>query len=409
MKFPKDFVWGAASAAHQVEGANWNCDFWLLEHLPGTIFTEPSGDACDHYHRYREDMALLKALGFNSYRFSIEWARIEPEDGEFSVAQLDHYRRMLAACHEHGLLPNVTFHHFTTPRWVIRQGGWEAPETAERFARYCERAVAHLGDLIGLATTINEINLGIQLQQAGVLPGDDKLVRSKMRSLGASALGIEPERFGCFPFFVLSKSREVLLTAHRAGSAALRAGRGKFPVGMCVAMPDYQAVAGGEANRDRARREAADVFLEVARSDDYVGVQTYTRERFGPEGPLGPETGVETTQMGYEFWPEALEATIRHASTVAKRPIYVTENGIGTEDDARRIVYVERALAGVGRCLASGIDVRGYYHWSLTDNFEWIFGYRPKFGMIAVDRATQRRIVKPSAQWLGKIARANEM
>ena len=172
-------------------------------------------------------------------------------------------------------------------------------------------------------------------------------------------------------------------------------------------MMDFQAVDGGEAVRDRARAEGYDAFLEAARRDDFVGVQTYSRHRFGPKGPIGPEAGVPTLIMGYEFWPEALEATIRYAYAEAGVPIYVTENGIGTTDDEQRITYVRRALAGVVACLRDGIDVRGYYYWSLLDNFEWLFGYGPQFGLVAVDRATQMRVAKPSATYLGQVARAN--
>ncbi len=140
--FPANFLWGTATAAHQVEGNNLNCDYWVLEHTPGSPFVEPSGDACDQYHRYADDIAMLARLGFNSYRFSIEWARVEPEPGEFSRAALDHYRRVLACCHDHKITPVVTFHHFTSPRWVAGDGGWEDKKTAELFARYCERAAA---------------------------------------------------------------------------------------------------------------------------------------------------------------------------------------------------------------------------------------------------------------------------
>ena len=138
--FPKNFLWGAATAAHQVEGGNVNNDSWVMEHVPNSLFVEPSGDAVDHYHRYPEDIALLAELGFNAYRFSIEWARIEPEEGQFSYAALEHYRRMLATCHEYGLTPIVTYHHFTSPRWLMAEGGWEGKQTPDRFARYCERA-----------------------------------------------------------------------------------------------------------------------------------------------------------------------------------------------------------------------------------------------------------------------------
>jgi beta-glucosidase len=136
-------------------------------------------------------------------------------------------------------------------------------------------------------------------------------------------------------------------------------------------------------------------------------VQTYTRQRFGANGPIGPEPGIELTQMGYEFCPQALEATIRRAAQIAGLPIYLTENGVATADDSRRIAFVEGALAAVARCLRDGIDVRGYFYWSMLDNFEWLLGYRPRFGLIGVDRTTQKRTVKPSAEFLGRIARAN--
>jgi beta-glucosidase len=409
MTFPPGFLWGTASAAHQVEGGNTNCDSWLLEHVDGTIYAEPSGDACDHYRRYAEDIALLAALGFNAYRFSIEWARIEPEQGQFSLAQIDHYRRMLAACHEHGLKAVVTMHHFTSPRWIAARGGWESPETAKLFARYCDRAVDHLGDLIDTACTLNELNLGILLQQQGFLQSDEAILASPWRAAAARALGTDAEKFSSFPFCVRSRSRDVLLEAHRLGGQALRAGPGKFPVGMTLALRDLQAVAGGEQGRDRIRFEAEDIFLQAARADDFVGVQYYTLQRVGPNGLLPPAPGAKFTQMGYEFWPDGLESAIRYASAQARVPVIVTENGVATEDDSQRIVYVERALAGLARCLSDGIDVRGYFYWSMLDNFEWLFGYRPKFGLVAVDRKTQRRTLKPSAGWLGYIASTNQI
>ena len=146
--FPPGFTWGAATAAHQVEGNNVNSDLWVLEHCSPTLFEEPSLDACDHYHRFAEDIRLLAGLGLNCYRFSIEWARIEPERGHFSIAALDHYRRMLAACHENGVTPMVTFYHFSSPRWFAGFGGWEKPAAVDLFVRYCERAARHFGDLI---------------------------------------------------------------------------------------------------------------------------------------------------------------------------------------------------------------------------------------------------------------------
>src|SRR5438093_2688706 len=159
MSFPDGFLWGTAPAAHQVEGGNWNNDWWAWEHDPEAPCKEPSGDACDHWHRWPHDVGLCAELGFGCYRFSLEWSRIEPEEGEFSRVALDHYRAMCAGCREQGLEPVVTFHHFTTPRWVVTRGGWAAPETADRFARFAARAAAHLGDGMARACTLNEPNI----------------------------------------------------------------------------------------------------------------------------------------------------------------------------------------------------------------------------------------------------------
>jgi beta-glucosidase len=407
MRFPGGFLWGAATAAHQVEGGNINCDSWLLEHVEGSIYTESSGDACDHYHRYDEDIRLLAALGLNAYRFSLEWARIEPEEGEFSLAELDHYRRMLASCREHGVEPVVTLHHFTSPQWIAARGGWEEPETARLFSRYCEKVVDHLGDLIGVACTVNELNLAILLQQWGFLHQDDAILAAPWRAAAAHRLGVAPERFSSFPFCVRGASYRVLLDAHRRGAQALRAGPGNFPVGMTLALREWYVEPGGEALADDLRLKSEEIFLEAARSDDFLGVQCYTRQRVGPGGLLPPNGNVELTQMGYEIAPEALATTLRHASERAQVPLIVTENGIATDDDGQRIAFIEGALAGVASCLRDGIDVRGYFYWSLLDNFEWLFGYGPKFGLIAVDRKTLRRSVKPSAEWLGRTAQNN--
>lgn len=407
-RFPEGFLWGTASAAHQVEGNNVNSDTWLLEHLPGSPFVEPSGDACDHYHRYPDDIALLAALGFNTYRFSIEWARIEPEEGVFSLAALEHYRRMLAKCHEYHLTPMITFHHFTSPLWFAAKGGWERAENAALFARYCERATRHLGDLVGAACTLNEPNVGLLIQQMGYMSSDAEIANAPYRAAAAKAVG--SDTFVCFPNCCQQAlARDTFLKAHRLAFNAIKSAGGDFPVGMTLALSDKQTLPGGEALRDRARREVDDVFLDVAKGDDFIGVQTYTRDVYDASGLLPPEEGVERTQMGYEFYPESLEGTIRYAAQYTGLPVIVTENGIGTDDDTRRLEYVRRALDGVHRCLSDGIDVRGYCYWSIFDNFEWTLGYRPQFGIIAVDRTTQTRTVKPSAAWLGNVARQNAL
>jgi beta-glucosidase len=397
--FPKGFLWGAATAAHQVEGNNINSDLWVLEHLKPTIFAEPSGDACDHYHRYADDIKMLAGLGFNTYRFSIEWARIEPEQGFFSNAELDHYRRMLAACHENGVQPMVTFSHFSLPRWFAGQGGWESDGSVELFARYTEHAAKQLGDLISYATTFNEPNVPTLLLWMNVDLQAGSLIERAARAIGS-------DRFGSFFLGDREKLRDHMVAAHRRALAAMKSGPGKYPVGVNIAMMDDQAV-GSDSSRDRKRQEVYGPWLDAASASDFVGVQTYTRARVGKDKDLPPEPGVELTQVGWEFWPEALGETIRYAAAQARVPVYVTENGIATEDDPRRIEYIRRALAGVRKCLADRIDVRGYIHWSLMDNFEWMSGFRPKFGLMGVNRDTQERVPRPSARFLGDIARRN--
>ncbi|HZJ49363.1 MAG TPA: family 1 glycosylhydrolase [Actinomycetota bacterium] len=384
--WPESFIWGTATSAHQVEGGNTNSDWWAWEHAPGTPCREPSGDACDHYHRYPEDIALLAELGFNAYRFSIEWARVEPEEGEFSKAQLEHYRRMLSCCREHGITPVVTFHHFTSPRWVAAQGGWENSSTPDYFARFCEHTAEHLGDLIGIACTINEPNI-------------------------VAEMGYEMGRFapGVASAAARDRANHNFVLAHQRAREAIKSVVHDVPVGLTLAMRDYQPVDGGEDKLDSLRARSEDIFLASVVGDDFIGVQTYSRERVGPQGLVGPEKDAELTLMGYEFYPDSLKATIRRAIEVAgNMPVLVTENGIGTDDDSRRIAYVERALQGVRSCIKDGIDVRGYIYWSALDNFEWALGYEPTFGLIAVDRNTQKRTPKPSARWLGDIARRAE-
>jgi len=403
--FPSDFVWGAATAAHQVEGNNVNSDLWVLEHCNPTLFEEPSLDACDHYHRFGEDIRLLASLGLNCYRFSVEWARIEPERGHFSMAALDHYRRVLAACHEHGVTPMVTFYHFSSPRWFAGSGGWEKTTAGDLFVRYCERCARHFGDLISFAATFNEPNLPMLLKWISHI---DVPFTTVMRMGRQASRAIGSSHFGCFFLGDGEKLQEHMIAAHHRAISALKAGPGAYPIGVCIALQDEQAV-GANSRRNKKCREVYDPWLEAASLGDFLGVQAYTRGRVGRKGDLGPEPGVELTQMGYEFWPDAVEACLRYAAARVAIPIYITESGVATDDDLRRIDYIRQSLEGVLRCLASGIDVRGYIHWSLLDNFEWIMGYRPKFGLIAVDRATQQRTIKPSAHYLGEIARQNRI
>ena len=386
--FPEGFRWGTATAAHQIEGGNVNNDWWRWEHTPSSGCKESSGDCCDSWHRWPDDVALLKELGFTDYRFSLEWSRIEPADGEFSNVALDHYARLCEGLLEAGVAPVVTFHHFTTPLWLADQGGWSSDAMPDRFAAYCEQVASRLDGLMARACTINE--------------------PSMVATLGHLAGQFPP---GARDRDLRHRVNEIFVRAHRQGVDAIRANAAGVPVGITLAMSDYQAVDGGEAKLEQIRRGMEDVFFDATTGDDFVGVQTYSRTRVGPDGVLGPEDGVPTLIMGYEYYPESLEATIRRAweYTRGEVPILVTENGIGTDDDEQRIAYVRAALEGVLACIDDDIDVRGYTYWSLLDNFEWAFGYGPRFGIVDCDRTTFARTPKESARWLGQVAQANAL
>jgi beta-glucosidase len=407
--FPDKFLWGCATAGYQVEGNNTNSELWMMEHLPGTIFKEPSGDACDHYHLYPQDISMLADLGFNTYRFSLEWSRIEPEEGYFSNAELDHYRHMLTVCHEHHLTPMLTYSHFSLPRWFAMQGGWENAKAADLFARYCERATRHLGDLIGYASTLNEPDIP-QLLGWFNLPGAPagmSIADMMHGALTKVRTQVNAPEFSDLFLGDGKRTRDGLLAAHAKGKDAMKSVRPEMPVGFNLAMSDDQP-APEDSHLEEKRADVYAPWLEAAKHCDYLGVQTYSRSIVGKKD-LPVAKGAELTGNGMEFYPECVGHVVRYASKVTGVPIFVTENGIDTEDDTRRVEYVQRALAGLKEAIDDGVDVRGYVAWSLMDNFEWMSGYKPKFGMVAVDLKTQKRTIKPSAAILGNIARRNSL
>jgi beta-glucosidase len=411
VQFPDGFLWGAATAGHQVEGNNVNADMWELEWAENSFFREPSGDACDHYHRYPEDIATLGALGLNAYRFSVEWSRVEPEEGFFSRAELEHYRRMVATCLENEVTPVVTYNHFTTPRWFAHDGGWNGRDAADRFGRYAERVSAHLGDLVPWVCTINEPNVISLIFETGAAPAAADEDQDALAGLAAlretrdSADRDDGPNISAWP----SPDLDTMARMHRRAVEAVKSGPGDAKVGWTLALVDLQPVAGGE-DRCAAARTACELdWLEVSRDDDFVGVQTYTRRLIGERGGLEPPEGAAVSQTGWELYPEALGHTVRLAADHAGVPVMVTENGLATDDDAERLHYTKGALAGLERCVADGIDVRGYLHWTLLDNFEWVSGFAMTFGLIAFDHTTFARTVKPTARWLGEVARANAL
>lgn len=426
MRFNQNFLIGAATAAHQVEGNNENSDCWALEHMKDSSYAEPSLDAVDHYNRYEEDIALMAEAGLNAYRFSLEWARIEPKEGVFEEKEVAHYRNVIRCCKKHGIEPIVTLHHFSSPKWLITKGGWEADTTPEDFARYTRYVMERLGSEIRYVCTINEANMGLQVaaiaqrylkqmmakMNASKTDGTVQVgmnLEKMMASRQAAAAAQNMEVFGVAKVESFTSPRtahgdELILEAHKAARAVIRETAPHVKVGLTLSLHDIQALPGGEENAASEWAQEFTHYLPTIREDDFLGVQNYTRSRTDGSGVLPAPEGAELTQMDYEFYPEALENVIRRVAKDFAGDLLVTENGIATADDSRRIEFIRRALQGVHNCIADGLPVKGYCYWSLLDNFEWQKGYAMTFGLIAVDRKTQTRCPKDSLSYLGSCA-----
>ncbi|WP_246158772.1 glycoside hydrolase family 1 protein [Catellatospora sichuanensis] len=393
--FPADFLWGAATSAHQVEGGNTNNDWWDFEHHPATAARESSRDGIDHYHRYAADFALLRSLGHNAHRLSLEWSRIEPAPGEFSASAIAHYRRALTALAESGMTPMVTLHHFTLPRWFAVSGGWLGPEAVSLFSRYCRHVAEALGELMPLVCTINE---------------------PQMVALHGYLEGYHPP--GITNPTLWKRTGRVLLEAHHAAVRAVRDGTDRSRTGLAVQLPLLAPVRDDEAAvafHAAMQHEIVDLYLDGLTGPDrgdWLGVQYYRKQWVDPASPTmfaPPPAGFRTTQMGWAVYPDGLRQILHRAADTGL-PLYVTENGIATEDDAERLDYLQTHLAAVAQAIREGVDVRGYLHWSAFDNFEWSEGYGPKFGLISVDHDHDfARIPKPSAYAFAEVARSGRL
>ncbi|MCU1640483.1 MAG: beta-glucosidase [Nocardia sp.] len=390
LELAAEFLWGASTSPHQTEGNNLNSDWWALENSGNPLIGERSGDAVDSYHRYREDMSLLAGAGLNAYRFGVEWARIEPDRGHVSRAALAHYRRMIDAALELGLTPVITLHHFTNPHWFSELGGWAHPEAIDLFADYVATVAPILTD-VAWVCTINEPSMVAVMASVQQRLKDPEALQGM-----TSRIMPDPDE----------RTGQVLVRAHHAATAVLRA-HTDAAVGWTVAQPSFVAAEGCERQLAEANRIWEDPFLEAARDDDFIGTQAYSVRTVGPNGPLPQPDSPGNTLTGWAYRPDALGIAVRRAWEITGgTPVLVTENGIATGDDARRIDYTTEALTHLGRAISDGVDVRGYLHWSALDNYEW-GRWRPTFGLIAVDRHTFARTPKPSLAWLGNLARRN--
>jgi beta-glucosidase len=405
--FPDGFIWAAATAGHQVEGDNTNSDTWFAENVEPSVFMQKSGRGCDSYARWAEDLDLATDLGLNAYRFSVEWARIEPEEGLFDEDELDHYEAIVDRCRGLGLAPIVTFNHFTSPHWFAARGSWLDPEAPALFARYCRVVAERFGDRIALAVTMNEPNLARLLTWIHLPDFVRDLERVTLERCGQEA-GVPRYRLSNV---MLPEEMDAMAdgmeAGHRAGKAAIKAACPELPVGLSIAIIDDRVVGDDPMVRDRKRAEVYERWLRLARDDDFVGVQNYEAIPYDANGEVPPAEGVPVNGMGSAIDPTSLAGAVRYAYEMTGVPVLVTEHGLSHDDDALRVEFIPPAIAGLLDVIEDGVPVIGYTHWSLLDNFEWIFGYTKFYGLHTVDRDTFARAAKPSAAVYASIVRTN--
>lgn len=405
-RFPDDFLWGASTAGHQIEGNDTASDMWFVENLKPTFFREPAGDACNSFELWRNDLDLVKEIGLNAYRFSLEWSRIEPVQGQFSNAMLDHYKAIIEACRVRGITPVVTFNHYTTPLWFAARGAWTNADAPSLFTRFCERAARHLASGIGSAATLNEPNVA-----SLILDGRPDSYAQRFRDVYASAAAATGAKK--FTLSQLLAPEDIPLVtrnqiaAHKSARTAIKSVRPDLPVGVCLAMRDEEEGVSAHSLRDEKREQFYGAWLDAAKGDDFVGVQNYTRILWGQNGQLPVPADARRDMDGRELYPRSLANTVRYAHARSGCPVLVTEHGVATDDDTIRAWFIPAALRELKAALDEGVPVTGYLHWSLLDNFEWSLGYSHHYGLAAVDRSTFQRILKPSAKIYGAMASRN--
>lgn len=416
LRFPDAFWWGSATSSHQVEGDNRNNDWWAWEMKPGAIHDGTrSGDAAGWWSgRAESDLDQARAWGHNAHRMSLEWSRLEPTPGVFDDEAFERYRQILGKARALGLKVIVTINHFTLPMWAAKRGSWLWPELPERFARLCKQCAERLGDRVSRWATLNEPNVLAFMAYAG---------REWPPGLG------DAKSFG--------RAARAMLEAHARGAAEVRRSRPGSPVGLVLNLPVF----------DPSRRHPGDLAsakaqdwafngailhalttgqllfplslrprpLEgLASSCDWIGLNYYGRfsVRFDPRRPgdaFGRHDQTDTVRTEWTDWgqphPQGLIRGLRRLSRL-RVPMFVTENGTWDAQDTRRPEFLRSHLRALHRACGEGLDVRGYFHWSLVDNFEWAEGWATRFGLLALDRDTQERTPRPSAEIYAEICRS---
>ena len=419
LQFPAGFLWGTATSAHQVEGNNTRNQWWRFEQQPGAIWNgDRSGLACDWWNHAEVDFDLMERMGHSAHRMSLEWSRIEPEPGRFDSAAIERYRALLDGLRRRNIRPMVTLHHFTNPLWLEEAGGWENPAAIVHFQQYVRYAVRTLGDLCDQWVTLNEPLVyvvqgwvrGIWPPQKTHLPAALRVFRHLLQAHGVAYQTIHANSPGAhvgyaLPVRVFQPSNPKRWLDRKAANlkrylvehlwvTGAADGKLRFPLGL----DEYQH--------------------SLADSADFIGINFYTRDlvRFHPDprqlfgeehfSPDGEYSDRGRRGVYSEYAPQSLHQIVREVNAFHK-PIYITENGLPDHDDDQRPRWLLGHLHALHQAIQQGCDVRGYYHWTLTDNFEWSEGWGLRFGLVELDPATQLRRPRPSAALYSAIARTN--
>ena len=415
LKFPDKFLFGTAVASYQVEGGIYNNDWTIWENKSNSVCVEPCNEACKHYEMLDQDIELLKELGIKAFRFSIEWSRIEPTEGNYDTDAINHYVEKAKKLIANNITPIITFHHFTTPEWLYNKDSWLNPNADNYFDNYVEKLMEYLPNEIEYFNTINE-----------------------------------PGIFAFFGYFSTNKfppgianetkfiqASENIMSAHKKALKTIKKYNQNAKVGMTHALQEWEDDDNNKL-KEYLKYHLEDKFLDASIDDDFIGLQTYTIVRYpkniflkifnslllnigfirkfilrriiqifaGRNGAITSET--RTTKMGYEYRPEAVLYNLRRLNKIfPDKEIFITENGIATDNDAERIEFVTTVLQDVHRFQAEHNNVIGYLYWSLLDNFEWDLGYQMNFGLVEVDKETYQRIPHKSASWFGNISSSN--
>jgi len=399
LKFPKNFLWGVSTSAYQIEGGirnDWS--EWEKSEVRSKKLAKAGknpanficGQACDSYNKYGEDVKLVKELNCGAYRFGIEWARVEPQPGKWDKDEIKHYRQVLKFVKAQNLKVVLTLWHWTNPIWLAKQGGWSNKKSIKAFARYAEFIVSELGDLVDYWITMNEpIVHVVNGYVAGKFPPNRKSLFKARRAFNNLTKAH-------------NKAYEIIHTQYPGAQVSI------------TKLVNYFEPARKWCPNEVVLARLAHYFWnhrflkKVRNSLDFIGLDYYFHDRIIWRPPFVKNKNKEITDMGWEIYPKGIYHALKYVAKF-KKPIIIIENGLADEDDDQRVNFIKDHLRYIHKAIAEGIDVRGYFHWSLLDNFEWAEGYEPKFGLYAVDRKTFARRARLSAKVYGEICKNNKV